>query len=137
VRFVIKNTTGTAVGPPIQVLVKPEKIYTKLEGVKESDTMGVHDVEVPTNAAFLAEVDTDVSGQVLKQATEAIAGLPAAVLKAADSNAAEGDDQGAAEQYMLYLNSTENTETPERKRAQKFLLDNYNFQSYGESAPQT
>ena len=42
VRFVIKNTTGTAVGPPIPVLGKPEKTYTKLEGVKDTDTMGVH-----------------------------------------------------------------------------------------------
>jgi hypothetical protein len=35
--------------------------------------------------------------------------------------------------YMLYLNSTAGQSTPERKRAQKFLLDNYNFRAYGES----
>ena len=35
---------------------------------------------------------------------------------------------------MLYLNSTASQATPERKRAQKFLLDNYNFRAYGESA---
>ena len=41
-RFVIKNTTGTAVGPAVPVLEKPERAYTKLEGVKDTDTMGVH-----------------------------------------------------------------------------------------------
>lgn len=137
VRFVIKNTTGTAVGPPISVLGKPEKTYTKLEGVKDTDTMGVHvDGEVPTPNQFLGEADTEVGGQVLKQSREAITGLPALVLKAADNDAAEGDNDGAAEQYILYLNSTEGAETPERKRAQKFLLETFNFQSYGESAPQ-
>ncbi len=33
---------------------------------------------------------------------------------------------------MLYLDSTESQATPERKRAQKFLLDNYNFRAYGD-----
>ena len=90
--------------------------------------MGVHvDADVPTPTQFLVEADKEVSGQVLKQAKEAIAGLPALVLKAADNDAAEGDDEGAAEQYMLYLNST-GVEAPERKRAQKFLQDTYNFQ---------
>ena len=137
VRFVIKNTTGTAVGPPVPVIGKPEKTYTKTEGVKDADTMGVHDSEVPTPAQFLGEADNEVSGDVLKQAKEAVAGLPAVVLKAADNDVAEGDNDGAAEQYMLYLNSTEGAETPERKRAQKFLLETFNFQAYGESAPQT
>jgi hypothetical protein len=73
----------------------------------------------------------------LKQAKEEIAGLPPLVLKAADNDAAEGDEEGAAEQYMLYLNATAGVETPERKRAQKFLQETYNFQAYGESAPQT
>ena len=137
-QFVIKNTTGNTIGPPVKVPGSKDQTYTKLEGVKDSDTMGVHvDGEVPTPTQFLGEADTEVSGQVLKQAREAIASLPAAVLKAADNDAAEGDNDGAAEQYMLYLNSTEAAETPERKRAQKFLLDTYNFQSYGESTPQT
>jgi hypothetical protein len=137
-QFVIKNTTGVPIGQPVKVPGSKDHTYTKLEGVKDTDTMSVHvDGEVPTPAQFLVEADTEVSGQVLKQAKEAIAGLPPLVLKAADSDAAEGDEEGAAEQYMLYLNSTAGVEIPERKRAQKFLQETYNFQAYGESAPQT
>jgi hypothetical protein len=137
VRFVIKNTTAAAVGPPTPVPAKLEKTFTKLEGVKDTDTMGVHvDGELPTPNQFLVEADTEVSGQVLKQATEAIAGLPPLIFKAAENDAAEGDDEGAAEQYMLYLNATAGEETPDRKKAQKFLQETYNFQAYGESAPQ-
>jgi hypothetical protein len=137
-QFVIKNTTGVPIGQPVKVPGTKDHTYTKLEGVKDTDTMSVHvDGEVPTPAQFLVEADTEVSGQVLKQAKEAIAGLPPLVLKAADSDAAEGDEEGAAEQYMLYLNSTAGVEIPERKRAQKFLQETYNFQAYGESAPQT
>jgi hypothetical protein len=136
-QFVIKNTTGTPIGPPVKVPGSKDHTYTKLEGVKDTDTMGVHVGEVPTPNQFLGEADTEVSGQVLKQAKEAIAGLPALVLKAADNDAAAGDDEGAAEQYMLYLNSTAGVETPERKKAQKFLQETYNVQAYGESTPQT
>jgi hypothetical protein len=33
---------------------------------------------------------------------------------------------------MLYLNTPQSQDNPERKRAQKFLLDHYNFQAYGD-----
>ena len=58
--------------------------------------------------------------------------LPPLILQTADRKVAESDNDGAAELYMLYLNSTSPAPTPDRKRAQKFLLDTYNFKAYGD-----
>ena len=62
-----------------------------------------------------------------------VTSLPPLILLTADGKASQADNDGAAELYMLYLNSTAGQSTAERKRAQKFLLDNYNFRAYGES----
>jgi len=39
----------------------------------------------------------------------------------------DGDTDGSAEQYILYLNSTPETQTPERDEAKKFLHDQFNM----------
>jgi hypothetical protein len=64
-----------------------------------------------------------------------VAGLPGLVLSKADRKAADGDNDGAAELYILYLNSTPVADTPERLRARKFLADQYNFRDIGKGAP--
>ena len=89
--------------------------------------------EVPTQTKFLEKVENTTRDRLLAQAKETVIGLPPLILQTADRKAAEADNDGAAELYMLYLNSTAGQSTSERKRAQKFLLDNYNFRAYGES----
>jgi hypothetical protein len=78
-------------------------------------------------------VENAARDRLLTQAREKVGSLPPLVLQIADRKAGEADNDGAAELYMLYLNSTPGEATPERKRAQKFLADNYNFRAYGES----
>jgi hypothetical protein len=77
-------------------------------------------------------VEYSARDRLLKQAIEKVVSLPALILQSADRKARDGDNDGAAELYMLYLDSTESQDTPQRKSAQKFLLDNYNFRAYGE-----
>jgi len=77
-------------------------------------------------------VENAARDQLLAQAKEKVISLPPLILQTADRKAAESDNDGAAELYMLYLNSTGSQPTPDRKKAQKFLLDTYNFQAYGE-----
>ena len=44
---------------------------------------------------------------------------------------ADGDNDGAAELYILYLNSTPVADTAERSKARKFLADQFNFRDIG------
>jgi hypothetical protein len=39
----------------------------------------------------------------------------------------DGDTDGTAESYILYLNSTPDAPTPERDEAKKFLRDQFNM----------
>ena len=39
----------------------------------------------------------------------------------------DGDTDGTAEAYILYLNSTPDANTPERDEAKKFLHDQFNM----------
>ncbi|HET6218788.1 MAG TPA: hypothetical protein VFE27_17330 [Acidobacteriaceae bacterium] len=132
--FVIQDTTENVIVPNVQINETQEKPFTVLENVKADDTMGVRsEGEVPSETQFLERVEYSARDRLLTQAKEKIIGLPPLILQTADRKASEADNDGAAELYMLYLNSTASQATPERKRAQKFLLDNYNFRAYGES----
>jgi hypothetical protein len=132
--FVIQDTTENVIIPNLQIDETQEKAFTVLENVKADDTMGVRsEGEVPSETQFLERVEYSARDRLLTQAKEKIIGLPPLILQTADRKASEADNDGAAELYMLYLNSTASQATPERKRAQKFLLDNYNFRAYGES----
>ena len=96
--------------------------------------MGVRTLgEVPSETKFMETVENAARDRLLREAEGKVTGLPPLILQTADRKAAEADNDGAAELYMLYLNSTAGQATSERKRAQKFLLDNYNFRAYGES----
>ena len=132
-QFRILDAAGAAVVPTVPIPETQEHSYTTLENVKPDDTMGVRvEGEVPSETQFLERVEYDARDRLLKQAREKVASLPGLILQSADRKAAEADNDGAAELYMLYLDSTESHDTPERRRAQKFLLDNYNFRAYGD-----
>jgi hypothetical protein len=131
--FVIQDSSETVIIPTVPILETQEKPFTVLENVKPEDTMGVRaEGEVPSEPQFLERVENTARDRLLTEAKEKVTGLPALILQTADRKASEADNDGAAELYMLYLNSTVGQTTPERKRAQKFLLDNYNFRAYGE-----
>jgi hypothetical protein len=133
-QFRIEEITGNAIVPPIAIRETQEKPFTILEGVKPDDTTGVHVAgEVPSETQFLERVEYSARDRLLKESKEKIISLPLLILQSADRKASQGDNDGAAELYMLYLDSTESQATPERRRAQKFLLDNYNFRAYGDS----
>ena len=132
--FMIQDNSEAVLIPTVPILETQEKPFTVLENVKSDDTMGVRALgEVPSETKFMETVENAARDRLLREAEEKVASLPPLILQTADRKASEADNDGAAELYMLYLNSTAGQATPERKRAQKFLLDNYNFRAYGES----
>ena len=132
--FVIQDTSEAVLIPTVPILETQEKPFVVLENVKPDDTTGLRaEGEVPSETKFMETVENTARDRLLTQAKEKVGSLPPLVLQIADRKAAEADNDGAAELYMLYLDSTESRDTPERRRAQKFLLDNYNFRAYGDS----
>jgi tetratricopeptide (TPR) repeat protein len=131
--FVIQDNLERVIVPIVTVPRTEEQTFVDLENVRPDDIMGVRpEGEVPTPARFLEKVGNDARNLLLAQVKEKVIGLPPLILQTADRKVAESDNDGAAELYMLYLNSTSPEPTAERKKAQSFLFDTYNFKGYGD-----
>ena len=131
--FVIQDTSERVIVPTVSIPETGEQTFIVLENVRPDDVLGVRPQgEVPTPTKFLEKVENAARDQLLAEAKEKVIGLPPLILQTADRKVTESDNDGAAELYMLYLNSTAPKPTPERTRAQKFLQDTYNFHAYGD-----
>jgi hypothetical protein len=84
--------------------------------------------EVQSQELFLEGAQGEARDRLLKQAKEEVESLPSLILGIADRKAADGDRDGAAELYILYLNTGHKDFSAERQRAERFLSTNYNFQ---------
>jgi hypothetical protein len=99
-----------------------------LQDVKAEDTEGITNQGVePDGAQFLTDLEIDSRNALVKAVRERAAELPAAVLQAAKTLAQQGDTDGAAELYVLYLNATPQGASPGRDEAVKFLRDQFNL----------
>ena len=121
--FNIQDATSKAIATPAPVYVSKQQDIITLDGVKPGDTS----VEpagpgASTEGQFLDQVEAEAGDALLKEAQECIAGLPKLILQSADQKAGEADIDGAAELYMLYLDSTEKQETLTGKERRNFFL---------------
>ena len=128
-QYRINDSLSNTVEPSHPVSKENSEKYTILENVKPEDMNGVKESgTVPDELQFLTDVENAVRDQLIKAVRDSVAGLPAKVYAQAQKQAQEGDMDGAAESYILYLNSTPAADTPERQAAQKFLVDQFNIQ---------
>lgn len=134
-QYRINDSLGNSVEPSHPVSKENGEKFTILENVKPEDTSGVKESgTVPDDLQFLTDVENGVRDDLTKAVRESAAGLPAKVYAQAQKQAADGDNDGAAESYILFLNSTPPTDTPERQTAQKFLINQFNIQGVGASS---
>jgi hypothetical protein len=128
-QFKVLDSLDTEAVPMVVIPpVVKQRDYTMLEGVKPDDTTGVKVAgEVPSEDQFLEGAEDEARDQLLATAKEKVAVLPDIVLQNAERKAADGDSDGAAELYILYLGSTDKPFSPESTKARSFLASNYNF----------
>jgi hypothetical protein len=118
---------------PIHKESAPE--YTVLQEVSPQDSQGVRiEGTVPNDDDFFDHAANEARQELIKEAHEKVSQLPGIVLATADRRAADGDWDGAAEQYILYLNCTPVADTPERLKARRFLVEHFNFRDIGKEA---
>ncbi len=135
-QFRILDSSGDEVVQRIPVRRELLKEYSLYQNVKPEDTKGVRsEGVVPNENDYFEEAENQARDELIEKAKAKVAELPAIVLSRADRKASGGDNDGAAELYILYLNSTPVADTPERLRARKFLVDQYNFGEIGKAAP--
>jgi hypothetical protein len=126
--FRIVDASGNTVGATPSIKRTAQKPFVVLENVKPEDTKGVKQAgSPPDEMQFLYDVEVDARDALIKDVKEKVDGLPSKILAQARRHVSDGDADGAAEGYILYLNSTPNHPTAERDEARKFLKEQLNI----------
>ncbi len=126
--FHVSDRSGNVIGEPIRVHRSNHTSAVVLQDVNPQDTEGITNMGVePDQAQFLADLEIEARKAMVKVVRERASELPADVLQQARLFAQRDDPDNAAEQYIMYLNSTPETSSPERDEAAKFLHDRFNL----------
>jgi len=126
--FRIMDANGSPVAANPSIKKQAEKQFVVLENVKPEDTKGIKQTgALPDENQFLGDVEIGARGDLIKEVKENVETLPSKILAQARKHVMDGDTDGSAEAYILYLNSTPDTQTPERDEAKKFLHDQFNM----------
>ena len=135
-QFHILDSANTEVVARQKIHKETPQTYKVLENVKSEDTNGIkNDAVIPDENRLFEQTEYQARDELIAKAKEELSELPGIVFKTADRKAIDGDSDGAAELYILYLNCTPVADTPERRKAQKYLLDQFNFKDIGNTPP--
>ena len=137
VGFRIVDSNGDTIAMTPSVKNTAQKQFVMLENVKSEDTKNVKQTGAPPDEAqFLTDVEIAARIALIKDVKEKVELLPSKILAQARKRLMEGDTDGTAEAYILYLNSTPSAQTPEREEAKKFLHERFNM-NWPSSSPQS
>jgi hypothetical protein len=128
IEFQFRDRAGNFVGQPADVRKSKHTTTVVLQDVKAEDTEGITNQGVePDGAQFLTDLEIDSRKALVKAVRESAAELPSVLVQAAQTLAQQGDTDGAAELYVLYLNATPPGASPGRDEAVKFLRDQFDI----------
>jgi hypothetical protein len=126
--FHITDPSGKLTDQPFNVRKSDHKVVVLLRDVKPEDTEGVTNQGTePDETQFLTDLEIEARNAIVKAVRQTAEELPAKVLQEARTSVQQGDLDGAAEQYIMYLNATAEAATPERNEAAQFLHDRFNL----------
>ncbi len=135
-QFHVLDSSGTEVVPRRKIHKETPLSYVVRENVSPEDTKGIKsDSTIPDENRSFEKTENEARDTLIEEAKEDLKELPGIVFKTADRKAVDGDSDGAAELYILYLNCTPVADTAERRKAQKYLLDQFNFKDIGNAPP--
>ena len=128
VGFRIIDNNGNTIATTPSVKKEAQKQFIVLENVSPQDTKGIRQSgSPPDEAQFLTDVEIADRIALIKDVKEKVESLPSKILAVARKKVMDGDADGTAEAYILYLNSTPDTPTAEREEAKKYLREQFNM----------
>jgi hypothetical protein len=132
-RIVDYNNSVVEAAPPVNR--NNHQAFVILENVKPEDTQGVKvQGAVPDEMQFLNDVEIEARDALIKAVDEQVQKLPAKILEQARKRAADGDPDGAAESYILFLHCAAPNQKAEQGEAKRFLLEQFNIKQVGNPA---
>lgn len=125
--FHLSDLQGNVTESVVPIKKENHKRFVVLENVKPEDTEGVKAQGTePDEVRFLTDAEIQARDALVNSVREKALVLPGKVLQEARNKAQQNNVDGAAEEYILYLNATQDAASPEREEATKFLHEHYN-----------
>jgi hypothetical protein len=126
--FRLADPSGNAAGSIPSIRRDDHKTYVVLENVKPEDTEGVKAINTPPDEAQLVtDLELQARDLLVKAVSEQTSRLPEKILQHARQRSQQQDIDGAAAEYIVFLNSTPDNGSPERAEAAAFLHDHFNL----------
>lgn len=125
--FLIKDQSGNPIEAAMPIRKDDHNVAVVLDNVKPEDTEGIKKQSTePDEVQFLADLEIQARDALIKSVREKAMLLPGKILAEARRRAQSGDLEGAAEQYVLYMNAINPESSQGRDEAASFLRDHFN-----------
>ena len=136
--FRMTDRAGNPVESMPSVRREDHKTFVVLENVKPEDTEGIKAMNTPPDEVqFFTDLELQARDSLVKSITEKASHLPERILTQARQQSQQQDLDGAAAEYIVYLNSTPDNASPERVEAAKYLRDHFNLALAGTASSAT
>jgi hypothetical protein len=130
-QFRIDDVFSGQKGEPAQVEEQDKKKFVTLTDVKAEDAKGVKsEGTLPDLTELQTQLENTAREHLIKMVHEKMVGLPHIIYDAAQKKETDGYADDAGEAYMRYLNVAPADQLNEREHAEKFLRDQFNFQTF-------
>jgi len=127
-QFRVNDFSGNPVENAAPIGKEEKRTFVVLENVKPDDTEGVKsEGTIPDEIQFFTDVENSALDSMLKAVKDSVSKFPDKIFEQARRKADSGDFEGAAESYILYLNSTPAEANPKREQAERFLAEQFNI----------
>ena len=125
--FRLTDAFGNVIQASAPIRKSDHKAAVVLENVKPEDTEGVKKQTTdPDELQFLTDLEIQARDTLVKSVRDVVVLLPAKVLSEARARAQRGDLNGAAEEYVVYLNAVSTASSQEHDEAARFLHEHFN-----------
>lgn len=126
--FRLTDTSGNLLDSTPSIQREDHKTYVVLENVKPEDTEGVKAMNTPPDEVqFVTDLELQARDALVKAISEKAAHVPEKILQQARLRSQQQDIDGAAAEYIVFLNSTPDNGSSERSEAAAFLRDHFNL----------
>jgi hypothetical protein len=126
--FRLTDPSGNRIDSTPSIQREDHKSYIVLENVKPEDTEGVKAMNTPPDEIqFVTDLELQARDALVKAIAEKASHLPEKLLQQARQHSQQQDIDGAAAQYIVFLNSTPDNGSPERTEAAAFLREHFNL----------
>src|SRR5205807_10213878 len=125
--FRVTDQAGNLIEPAPSIQVDNHKSYVLVENVKPEDTEGIKQQgAAPDDNQFVTDLEIRARDVLIKSVRERVLRLPEKILAEARRRSQQNDADGAAEQYILYLNAAPEGPAPDHAEAVGFLRQHFN-----------